>query len=76
MALSTFHKIFQKSFLLADIVQLHKYQVLAFINGPTTCKRTQGSGKFRIWKVLIAEWFTSEGNISLAIFFKTLVVQN
>ena len=40
---------------MADIVQLHKYQVLLFLNVPTTSKRQQGSGKFRIWKVLIVK---------------------
>ena len=88
-ALSIFSKICQKPFSLTDIVQLHKYQVLAFINVPTTRKRQQGSGKFRIWKVLIVKWrsfqFSTQleknlsrlhlKEISPAIF-KTLVVQN
>ena len=70
-------------FLLADIVQLHKYQVLLFINVPFTGKRQQSSGKFRIWKVLIVKRrsfqfstkfekkyvvFTSEKDISCNIF--------
>ena len=70
-------------FSLADIVQLHKYQVLLFLNVPTTSKRQQGSGKFRIWKVLIVKRrsfqfstkfdkkyvvFTSEKDISCNIF--------
>ena len=36
MILPIFHKVYQKSFSLADIFQLQKYQVLAFINVPTT----------------------------------------
>ena len=56
--LSVFSKICQKSFSLADIVQLQKYQVFAFINVPTTRKRQQGSGKFRIWKFLIVKWWS------------------
>ena len=38
-ALSIFIEICLKSFSLADIFQLHKYQVLAFINMLTTRKR-------------------------------------
>ena len=88
-ALSIFSNISQKSFSLADIVQLHKYQVLAFINVLTTRKRQQGSGKFRIWKVLMVKWrsfqFSTkfEKNLSRLYLkeispalFKTLVVQN
>ena len=46
--LSILSKIFQKSFSSADIGQIRKYQVLAFIKVPTTRKRQQGSRKFRI----------------------------
>ena len=88
-ALSTFSKICQKYFSLADIFQLHKYQVLAFINVPTTRKRQQGSFKFRICKVLIVKWRSFQFStrfeknmsrlhlkeISPAIFSKTLIVQ-
>ena len=88
-ALSIFSNICQKSFSLADIVQLHKYHVLAFIMVLTTRQRQQGSGKFRIWKVLIVKWQSFQFStkfeknlsrlrlkeISLALF-KTLVVQN
>ena len=82
----TFSKICQKSFLLADIVQLYKYQVLAFIKVPTTRKRQQGSDKF--WIKFNGGPFNFQQNfrknlscsnlkeISRAIFFKTLVVQN
>ena len=41
---------------LADIFQLHKYRVLAFIIVPITRKKQQGGGKFRIWKFLIVKW--------------------
>ena len=89
-ALSTLSKICQKSFSLDDIFQLHKYQVVAFINVPTIRKRQQGSFKFKIWKVLIAKWRSFQFSmrfekdmsclhlkeISPAIFSKTLVVQN
>ena len=81
-ALSAFSKICQKSFLLADIFQVYKYQILAVINVPPTRKKQQGSGKFRICKVLIVMavlsifnkiWkksvvFTSERDISCYIF--------
>ena len=89
VALSTFSKICQKSFSLVDIFQLRKYQVLAFINVPTTHKRQQGSFIFRIWRVLIVKWQSFQFStrfektmsclhlkeISPAIFSKT-VVQN
>ena len=75
---------------VADIFQLHKYQVLPFVNVPITRKRQQGSGKFRIWKVLIVKWrsfqfsMKFEKNLSSlhlkeiypSIFSKILVVQN
>ena len=89
--LPIFHKVYQKSFSLADIFQLQKYQVHLFINVPTTRKRELGSGKFKIWKVLIVNWWSfhfsmkiqkslscvnlKEIDIAPAIFFKT-VVQN
>ena len=41
-------KICQISFPPADIVQIHEYHVLAFINVPTKRKIQQGSRKFRI----------------------------
>ena len=47
VVLSIFSKICQKYFSKGDNVQIHKHQVLAFINVPTTRKRQQGS-KFRI----------------------------
>ena len=80
-ALSAFSKICQKSFLLADTFQLEKYQILAVINVPTTRKKQQGSGKFRICKVLIVKFEKNLSclhlkEISRAIFLKTLVVQN
>ena len=55
-ALSILNRIYQKSFLLADIFQLLKYQAFAFINMPARSKREQSSGKFRIWKNLIVKW--------------------
>ena len=89
-ALSILSKICQNSFSLADIFQLHKYQVLALINVPAIRKRKQGSGKLRVWKVLVVKWrslqFSSKfkkyilclhlKEISPDIFFKTFVVQN
>ena len=74
---------FVENLILADIVQLHKYQVFAFIIVPASRKRQQGSDKFRTWKVLIVKWrsfqfstkfakksvvFTSERDISCYIF--------
>ena len=40
----------------ADIFHFHKYQVLAFVIVLSTPKKEQGSGKFKIWKVLIVKW--------------------
>ena len=84
-ALSIFSRICQKSISLANIFQLCKYQVLAFINIPTTSKIKQSSAKFRIWKFLIVKlWpfkfltkFEEKSVVfASAIFFKTLLTQN
>ena len=50
-ALSIFSEICEKSISCVEIFQLYKYQVLTFINAPTT-----RSDKFRICKVLIVKW--------------------
>ena len=50
---------------MADIVQLHKYQVLAFINVSITRKRQTGSGKIQDMECL-------DGKMAvLSIFNKT-----
>ena len=45
---SIFGKINQKSFSLAHIFQLQKYQIIVFINVPTKHKKQQRGGKLRI----------------------------
>ena len=56
VAFLIFRKICQKCMSLADIFHLHKYQVLAFIIVLSALKKQQGSGKFKVWKVLIVKW--------------------
>ena len=56
VAFLIFRKICQKSMSSADIFHFHKYQVLAFVIVISTPKKEQGSGKFKIWKVLIVKW--------------------
>ena len=52
-----FSKICKKSVLLADIIELQKYLALAFIYLLNAWKRQQGSGKFRLQKLLLHdEW--------------------
>ena len=89
-ALSIFSKICKNLFLLADIFQLHNCQLLGFINVSTSRKREQGSGKLRVWEILIVIWkpfqFLTKfekrppclhlEEISPTIFFKTLPAQN
>ena len=46
-------KFVKDAFYLADILQLHKYQVFVFINKRNIRKGQQSSGKLRLYKSLL-----------------------